>query len=79
MTMKKIVGVKITGSLKQWRRNGTFISGNTKDHDGLDITVNFALKYPLVHYPKGNDAPEHYLARTTEGNYYYLALEEEVK
>lgn len=78
MTTRKIVGVKITGVLKQWQRKGEYIKGTMKDSDDFDIEVNFRLKYSLVHYPEGKDNPEYYLARTSLGVYYYLALEEEV-
>lgn len=77
MTMKRIVGVKITGELKQWQRSGKCITGSTKDSNGFDVIASFVLKYPLVHYPESKSNPEHYLARTSLGDYYYLALEEE--
>lgn len=79
MTTKKIVGVKIEGELKQWRRKGNFITGSMKDAEGYNTEVYFQLKYELVHYPRGRDTPEYYLARTSLGDYYYLALEEEIK
>lgn len=75
MTTKKIVGVKVTGELKQWRRKSVSELIVVGIIDGGYSKLNLA--YPLVHFPQGRDTPEHYLARTTDGSYYYLALEEE--
>lgn len=77
MTIKRIVGVKITGELKQWRRSSCIpltVLGHLDE-----VEVAFKLKYDLVHYPESQEHPEHYLARTILGDYYYLALEEEVQ
>lgn len=75
MTTKRIVGVKIEGELKRWRRESqTLVSGTLES-----VEVFISLKYPLVHYPRGQDTPEHFLARTYGDYYYYLALEEEKK
>lgn len=66
--MKKIVGLKIEGELKQWRRkNSLFITGTLGDKQ-----VQLRLKYPIVHYPEGLESPEHYVARTYYGDHYYL-------
>lgn len=74
MTTKRIVGVKVTGELKQWQRK-TRLSVSGLIDGNYEVLV---LRYELIHYPEGKEAPEHYLARTTTGDYYLLKLDEEV-
>lgn len=75
MTTKKIVGVKVTGELKQWRRLEDKLAVVGRIDGGIQT---FNLKYALIHYPEGKETPEHYLARTIAGDYYLLKLDEEI-